>query len=177
MIIELAQTLGIANLHKLPQIFMAPFSDNQTHRQLKMDTLFMQSHFGGSKLHSGATAALGQADISVTANVCLWPLRPPPNIHQSEWHWRQGGGSVLPKATMTHDLERAGIKQWTLRLLGDLCASLSHCRPNTTIWKVLRKKEATGVLSNKHRTGRFRTSTAVGDGYEGCDETPKDKSQ
>lgn len=33
----------------------------------------------------------------------------------------------------------------------------------STIWNVLRKKEATGVLSNRHRTGRPRKTTAVDD--------------
>lgn len=33
----------------------------------------------------------------------------------------------------------------------------------TTIWNVLKKKETTGVLSNKHRTGRPRVTTAVDD--------------
>lgn len=33
----------------------------------------------------------------------------------------------------------------------------------TTIWNVLKKKKTTGVLSNKHRTGRPRVTTAIDD--------------
>ncbi len=34
---------------------------------------------------------------------------------------------------------------------------------STTIWNVLRKKEATGVLSNRPQTGRPRKTSAVAD--------------
>ena len=34
---------------------------------------------------------------------------------------------------------------------------------STTIWNVLKKKETTGVLSNRRRTGRPRKTTAVDD--------------
>lgn len=34
---------------------------------------------------------------------------------------------------------------------------------STTIWNIMKKKETTGVLSNRHRTGRPRVTTAVDD--------------
>ncbi|MDF4264986.1 helix-turn-helix domain-containing protein, partial [Vibrio parahaemolyticus] len=34
---------------------------------------------------------------------------------------------------------------------------------STTIWNVLKKKETTGVLSNRRRTGRPRKTSAVDD--------------
>ncbi len=50
-----------------------------------------------------------------------------------------------------------------LRKEGKSIRAIAHTLAISTIWNVLEKKEATGVLSNINQTGRPRKTTAVDD--------------